>query len=277
MNNELGLRHFRAFAARLQSQLATLLHEPVSVRCSDLKTVSFSSISEPVFFYHLMGEDVPADTILGFGFDAPLFGAFLDRLQGGDGTVETFSLAPSRMLTRFETRLASRFLLLFQGSLRQTWNFPEPYDFEPFSKDAWTYGKELASVEFLLDFGNSEGTFRVLRPASLPNIKQVVTSQTSALSPLSALCDTPISISVQLSGSRIRPRDLLSWNIGDVVSLGRSEDFPFSVQIEGMEKFSASPGRYQFRKAFKILPANSSLKCENQSENPSTNKPNKGE
>lgn len=250
-------RHFRALGAWLQAPLSTLLHETAAVRYLEQKTLPFPQRSRTAFFFHLAGDDVPAAAFLGFEFERTLFFALLDRLQGGDGMPEEEADC-SRPLTRLETRLAARFLLLFQNAIRETWNLPEPFDFEPVSGEELNPGRNVSALEFQLDFGNCGGKFRILRPMMLrrrvaslpvPDSEEVE----AAFGIAESLADTPVRISVQLSGEKIRPQDLMRWRVGDVISLGRPEDFPFGVLIEGVEKFSAAPGRFKSRKAFRIL------------------------
>ena len=117
----------------------------------------------------------------------------------------------------------------------------------------------LAAPVFQLNVGPLDGNFRILIPRLYPQprrnsqISQSVRAEEDEEDAAEALASTPVKISVQLAGSRIRPQELMRWKVGDVVSLGRPEDFPFNVLVEGMEKFTAAPGRFKSRKAFRIL------------------------
>lgn len=252
MNIEPEIRCFRAFGVSLQSPLSLLLHETTVMRWVEQKSVPFSCASGPIFFFHLTGKEIPSGTILGFEFESSLFYALLDRLQGGNGKFNVNSLK-SRPMTHLEKRLASRFLLLFQNAIRETWNLPEPFDFEPFSSAELEPERKFIVAEFQLDAGNLSGTIRLWRLAPFRTKSDDLENADSVRDVASSLAQTPVHIAVQLSGEKITPKELMKWRENDLISLGRPEDFPFSVLVEGVEKFTASPGKFKSRKAFRIL------------------------
>ena len=253
MNIEPEIRCFRAFSVSLQIPLSRLLRETAVMRWVEQKTIPFSSVSGPVFFFRLSGDGIPAGTVLGFEFEPLLFHALLDRIQGGNGEIDENSVRP-RPVTPLEKRLASRFLLLFQNAIRETWNLPEPFQFESLSAIDWDSERKFTVTEFQLDVGKLSGTIQLWRFASFrQKIQDFSDKEDSEQNIADSLAETPIHVAVQLSGEKITPRDLMKWRENDLIFLGRPQDFPFSVLIEGVEKFTASPGKFKSRKAFRIL------------------------
>ncbi len=259
---ELDIRHFRAFSAWLQLPLSTLLHETAAVRFVGREVAQFAETTGPIFFFHLVGDDIPPETVWGIEFESELLWALLDKLQGGTGVSEEICDA-DRRLTLLEKRLAERFLLLFQNAIRETWQLPEPFDFEPIWE--WEMTKTVSVAQFRLEAGAIGGTFRIMRPAVLRQrisavglnsgdlLENGTETEEDSTEIVNVVASAPVRVSVQLAGRKVLPQDLLRWRVGDMISLGRPEDFPFSVLVEGTEKFTASPGRYKSRKAFRIL------------------------
>lgn len=257
MNFEPETRFLRAFGAWLQTPLTSLLRETAAVRWVDQKPLSPTLISGPAFFFLLSGEDIPPGSAVGFEFEPKLFFSLLDWLQGGDGTVEDGELLPNRTLTPLEKRLASRFLGIFQKALLETGKILSPTEFHPILELSRPEFRDFTAAQFRFDAGTFGGTFRIWR--SLPH-RQLALGPTEesldehdAQSMAEALAETPVQVSVQLSGAKITPQDLLKWRVGDLIELGKPEDFPFTVLVEGMEKFTAAPGKFKSRKAFRIL------------------------
>jgi len=249
---------FRAFAAHLQSPLTTFLRDVAMVRFVAQDEAEPEAVTGFSFFFRLVGDEIPPGLLLGFEFEPALLLGLLDRLQGGDGIILEEELKLPHVLTALEKKLASRFLLLLQQSIRETWGLTEPYDFELVPPPDWGEDVFFATAIFQLNVGPLDANFRVLIPQLRPEpIKNAQISEGLRSDEDENLADslasTPVKISVQLSGVKIHPADLLHWKIGDVVSLGRPEDFPFTVLVEGMEKFIAAPGKFKSRKAFRIL------------------------
>lgn len=259
MNTAHWKTRFRAFAAHLQAPLTTLLRAPAAVRYIAYDEAEPENVDGFTFFFRLVGEKIAPGLLLGFEFEPALLLGILDRLQGGDGVDLEEDPYSTRALTGLEKWLASKFLLLLHGAIRETWGLAEPFDFELTEPLDWGEEVFFAAPVFQLGVGTLDGNFRILiprlRPEPLKNsqISQTVRPDEEEEDASEALASTPVKISIQLSGSRILPQELMRWKVGDVVSLGRPEDFPFKVLVEGMEKFSAAPGKFKSRKAFRIL------------------------
>ncbi|MBR0192314.1 MAG: FliM/FliN family flagellar motor switch protein [Thermoguttaceae bacterium] len=259
MNTVHWKTRFRAFAAQLQAPLTALLRGPAAVRYAAYDEAEPEKIAGFTFFFRLVGEKIAPGLVLGFEFEPALLLGVLDRLQGGDGVHLEEDSNSARPLTGLEKWLTSKFLLLLNDAIRQTWGLEEPFDFELTGPLDWGGEVFFAAPIFQLNVGPLDGNFRILIPRLHPQpmrnsqISRSVRAEEDEEDATDALALTPVKISVQLAGSRIRPQDLLRWKVGDVVSLGRPEDFPFNVLVEGMEKFTAAPGRFKSRKAFRIL------------------------
>jgi len=257
MNFEPETRFLRAFGAWLQTPLTALLRETAAVRWVNQKRLSPTLVSGPAFFYQLSGEDIPPGSVIGFEFEPKLFFSLLDWLQGGEGTVEEEELSPDRPLTLLEKRLASRFLHLFHQAVLETGRISSPTEFLPTAELSRPEFRNFTAAEFRLDAGTFGGTFRLWRSyphrqLDLGSLDEMA-DENDAQSMAEALAKTPVCVSVQLSGAKISPQGLLKWRVGDMIELGKPEDHPFTVLVEGMEKFTAAPGKFKSRKAFRIL------------------------
>jgi flagellar motor switch protein FliM len=66
------------------------------------------------------------------------------------------------------------------------------------------------------------------------------------------LHEVGVEIVVELGKSKIKGRDLLQLDVGDVVLLDHEVNDPLTVKVEGVPKFKAMPGTYKGNQAFKI-------------------------
>ena len=61
-----------------------------------------------------------------------------------------------------------------------------------------------------------------------------------------------VEVIVRLAETNISTRDLVGLRVGDIITTQKDVHTPISVCIEGVEKFSASPGCLKGRKAIRI-------------------------
>ena len=63
----------------------------------------------------------------------------------------------------------------------------------------------------------------------------------------------PVEIEAQLATLSLRVRDILNFQVGDVVELDCDPDTPLQVRVEGRPKFLAMAGVQGGKKAIRIL------------------------
>lgn len=66
------------------------------------------------------------------------------------------------------------------------------------------------------------------------------------------LTDIPVEVLVELGRTTLKGRELLSIEVGDVVTLDHDVNEPLTVKIQGVPKFKATPGIYKGNQSFQI-------------------------
>lgn len=122
----------------------------------------------------------------------------------------------------------------------------------------------VVAARFRVTIDNLEGDIILVIPhASLEPLQRL---QQSKAVPLSAMqntkwrnlvCDElehmPVEIEAQLATLSLRVRDILNFQVGDVVELDCDPDTPLQVRVEGRPKFLAMAGVQGGKKAIRVL------------------------
>jgi flagellar motor switch protein FliM len=69
---------------------------------------------------------------------------------------------------------------------------------------------------------------------------------------LDHLQETPVAVSVELGNIAVTVKDVLNLNVGDMLALNNAADGLLPVNVEGVVKFLAQPGRTSGKKAVRI-------------------------
>ncbi len=184
----------------------------------------------------------------------------VDRVLGGKGQ----TLSEPRELTEIESRIASRIIMMILDSLKRSWDQLIEFkltivtiESDPLIVQIVAGSEMVVLVGYEIHIGEVVGAMNVCMPLLLLNpILDQISQQTHftrKLSPrLAELTRTTIGQTITraslpidaLLGQAVLPLDEVArLQVGDIVQLNTSPDEPITVEVGGIGRFLAQPGR----------------------------------
>ena len=273
----------RNFGAALSGYLRTIIE--VSVAHIEQLTYSefIHSLPNPTCFNLLKSEQLDGQLCLEI---SPLIiYPIIDRLLGGSNA-DLF--IPQRPLTQIEQRLVQRITDRATHHLSEAWSNLTPVtfrvdDFEsnPRLVQIVPPNETVVVVGFELKMGNRTGTMSLCIPYNvIEPIMGVLAAQNwfsyhrkgghdDHLRKLTRnVSNAPVEMRAFLAQTTIKLNDLLSLQVGDVITTVKDCSRDVLLQIEGKNKFLAQIGQYRGKRSVRITRA-----CQEAVEAPKGDKP----
>jgi flagellar motor switch protein FliM len=257
----------RNFGASLSGFLRTI----VEVSVAHLEQLTYSefihSLPNPTCFNLLKSEQLDGQMCLEL---SPLIVyPIIDRLLGGSNA-DLF--IPQRPLTQIEQRLVDRITERATTYLSEAWSAVTPvtftvadYESNPQLVQIVPPNETVVVVGFELKIGNRTGTMSLCIPYTvIEPIMQQLTAQTwfnyskKGTSEVSQkrlsrhIASAPVEMRAVLARTTIRLSDLLSLQVGDVITTDKATDQDMTIEVEGRAKFHGSVGKFRANKAIRI-------------------------
>ncbi len=259
-----------AFAQNYGISMTNCLQQSVIVKREDMETLAFENYLHSFSGRGSIGV-LRLDPLRWGGlvtFDEKLSFFLVENLLGGAG--EARLTVPDRPLTAIERHVvkralgdacpdlakAFRQLVSLAPALLKVESNPRLVNIVP--SDA-----VLLVARFSVTFGNVTGQMSLAIPhASLEPLRDKLREGVAPLSSSrdgvwrphvkSELEELEAALSVQLGTAVLQVRDILNFQVGDVIELGCDPSAPLRVAIEGKAKFTAQAGVRNGRKSVRI-------------------------
>ncbi len=257
----------RNFGAALSGYLRTI----IEVSVAHIEQLTYSefthSLPNPTCFNLLKAEQLDGQLCLEI---SPLIiYPIIDRLLGGSSS-DLF--IPQRPLTQIEQRLVQRITDRATQHLSEAWSNLTPLtfsvnDFEsnPQLVQIVPPNETVVVVGFELKMGNRAGTMSLCIPY---NVIEPIMSKLAAQNWFSYqkkddgnehlrkittnVANASVEVRAYLAQTTITMRDLLSLQVGDLITTDKQESKDVLVLIEGKNKFQAQVGQVRGNKAVRI-------------------------
>ena len=259
------------FGRNFGAELSALLRGIVEVRLTSVDQLTYSefifSLENPTCFNLLRAEPLEGHLIL--DINPSILYPIIDRLLGGGKESGNVSRRP---LTEIELRLVGRITNLFLRELKRAWENVLPLNL---SVDRVESNPQLVQIVppnevviligFELAIGDVRGMLNLCIPFnSIERFGNKLTSNNwvsynkSGVTPENKsrltqhLDRSLIEMVVTLAESKISTGDLIGLRVGDIITTDKDIRLPLEVAVQGVPKFSASPGAWKGRKAIQI-------------------------
>jgi flagellar motor switch protein FliM len=257
----------RNFGAAISGYLRTIIE--VSVAHIEQLTYSefIHSLPNPTCFNLLKGEQLDGQLCLEI---SPLIiYPIIDRLLGGSNA-ELF--IPQRPLTQIEQRLVQRITDRATHHLSEAWSNLTPVSFrvEDFESNPQLVqivppNETVVVVGFELKMGSRAGTMALCIPYNViePIMGKLATqnwfsyqrkgSQDDHLRRLTQnVSNAPVEVRAFLAQTSIRLNDLLTLQVGDLITTDKEYTKDVLIQVEGKRKFLAQIGQFRGKRAIRL-------------------------
>ena len=263
---------FEAFSREIGILLPPFLRTVVRVDLVSIDQLTYDefilSVSRPTSMSILDMEPLDGRAVLEMG-PAMVF-PIVDRVLGGKGV----TLAQPRELTEIEERIIYRIVLMILDSWKRAWSHMIELDMKVINQESdplivqIVAGSEMVVlVGYEIYIGESIGTMNMCIPLMLltPILDQI-SSQTGYqrnISPEMAkltrkvleeyVRKTKVSLEPILGEATISLNELAQLQVGDVVGLDSKADEPILVNVGGIPRFKAQPGRRGEQSSIQIV------------------------
>jgi flagellar motor switch protein FliM len=257
----------RNFGAAISGYLRTIIE--VSVAHIEQLTYSefIHSLPNPTCFNLLKAEQLDGQLCLEI---SPLIiYPIIDRLLGGSNA-ELF--IPQRPLTQIEQRLVQRITDRATHHLSEAWSNLTPVSFrvDDFESNPQLVqivppNETVVVVGFELKMGSRAGTMALCIPYNViePIMGKLATqnwfsyqrkgSQDDHLRRLTQnVSNAPVELRAFLAQTSIKLNDLLTLQVGDLITTEKEHTKDVLVQVEGKRKFLAQIGQYRGKRALRL-------------------------
>jgi len=259
------------FARLYSSSLTTLLRGLVEVDFRGAEQVSYGefimALAPPTCLAVFNMEPLKGGAVL--DINAHVLFLVIDRLLGGSG------LLPARIreFTEVEKVLMERIAIRAMVDLRQAWHHVGSFGFRvdrtetnPQFVQLTSANEVVVAVTFEVKVGDVGGPMTIVYPHILlePVMPKLSTHRSFATAPRATspeegegLNRSVLRVGVTLRGVLaeipLTVREVLAMKPGDILCAGRPASTPAVVELEGVARFTASPGIVNRHKALRLL------------------------
>lgn len=258
----------RTFNARLSSLLRTITE--VKLVSADQLTYSefVYSLDTPTCFCALNVEPLEGSWILDVAPELSF--TVIDGMLGGDPQPGEH---PKRALTEIEQRLITRVISLFLDCMKSAWKnifdmktTLRTIESNPQLLQVVPANEVIVLICYEITLNKNRGMINLCIPYN--TIESYVVQLTSkgwggysAVPPTdetkqvleTRLDNALVELSVTLARSKIKTRDLINLEVGDVITTEHEVDKPIEVAIQRVPKFKATAGAVRGKKAIRIF------------------------
>ena len=263
---------FEAFSREIGILLPPFLRTVVRVDLVSIDQLTYDefilSVARPTSMSILDMDPLEGRVVLEMG-PAMVF-PIVDRVLGGKGV----TLAQPRELTEIEERIVYRIVLMILDSWKRAWSHLIELDMKVVNQESdplivqIVAGSEMVIlVGYEIYIGEAVGSMNMCIPLILltPILDQI-SSQAAYqrhMSPEVAeltrnvltdyVCKANVAIEPILGKTTISLKDLAQLQVGDVIGLNSKCDEPIDVNVGGIPRFTAKPGRRGEQSSIQIV------------------------
>ena len=257
------------FCANVSTSLSAYLRSIVEVTLLSVEQTTYAefllSLSDPTFFSAIGIR--PLNGLAALEMNLELIYPLIDRLLGGAGNLPKLT----RNITEIERNIIQGVIKLITVNLTDTWRPVTHIDFNFHSSETRPQLLHIASpnevvilVIFEVKLGETRGNmhlcipFAALEPISRKfeqeiNIRPRGNQKEDFDRVFQSLHLTPVPISVELAGSMLTLRDLLTLKVGDIIKLEQKIGDKISILLAGRHKYMGEAVRVQNRKGIRVM------------------------
>ena len=260
------------FARNFGASLSALLRTIVEAKLISVDQLTYSefvySLEIPTCFNLLKPTPLEGNWIL--DISPALLYPIIDRMLGGAATPES---ALKRPLSEIEIRLTARITSAFLRDLTMAWanavhlrveverieSNPQLVQIVPPNEVVilvsfeLTMGKTRGMVNLCIPFNTIERIGSKLTNNSWIGYASSRSTDASQGQITNLIGESMTEVVVTLARSTLRATDLLSLQVGDIVSTEKDIREPLDVEVQGVVKFHAKAGALKGRKAIELL------------------------
>jgi flagellar motor switch protein FliM len=258
----------RSFGAAMSALLRTI----IEVRLTSVDQLTYSefvfSLENPTCFNLLRAKPLDGNIIL--DLNPSILFPIIDRLLGGGKTPGPPARRP---LTEIELMLVARITTIFSQELKKAWEnvltldvTVERVESNPQLVQVVPPNEVVVLISFELTLGEIRGMMNLCIPFnSIERISSKLTANswvgyaTNGATPESIdtitqqLDRSRVQVVVTLAESTVSTADLIGLRVGDIITTEKDIHSPLRVEIQGVEKFGASPGTFKGKAAIQVL------------------------
>ncbi|HQH29243.1 MAG TPA: flagellar motor switch protein FliM, partial [Oligoflexia bacterium] len=261
---------FDRFVRNFRPTLETMLNRRCVMSLSGLSIEKFDTFSKKLVHpssMHLFRMPPLAGQGL-VVISSPLCFATIDSMFGGRG--RPIRKAESREYTPLEKRLISRVVLLGLENLKESWSIISPVDLvygraeqDPMILSIAAPHDSVTNVQVDIELGNEKGSCIFCFPGfMLEPIREKLSAGFHQLQSevdenmkqrlAQAISNSEIDLRIVLAHGRIKMKDVLKLQVGDVIPLATDAEAPAIIEVQGTAKFEGEVGIHHGRRAVKI-------------------------
>ncbi len=259
------------FAGHFSSMMSSVLRTIVDVDLVSVDQITYSefimSLVSPSCTYTFSAHPLEALSLV--DFNPTLTFALIDRMFGGHGKV----LETERELTAIERSVVSRLVQRSYSELRKSWEHIVRVDIEQISFETNPQfiqivppGETVVVISFQVKLFQSTGLMTICYPyVALEPIISKLSAQNwidatkrknlevDRATNLHNLHEVSADLSAVLLRSRIKMRDFLQLQVGDIIPSERKISESIDICVNRRRKFVARPGLAAKKRAFQVI------------------------
>lgn len=231
-----GIFSARPLAAPQFAELYSSFQVPTALIVADLKGVGCTCI---------------------INMDPGLMMHFLDVMMGGEGGVVSINTSLAvRGFTSTEQGLIKHLVALFSRALNIAWREIADVSLEvqrvatdPRHVALYAPGEQMVELPMTIEWGDIAGIMQLILPMSYLGAFDDDLSRTAtpdhvlaagqfANGVVNALKPVPVDIAALLGKRELTLREVLGFEVGDVIRLDRDPEQPLTVSVEGVPKYT---------------------------------------
>jgi flagellar motor switch protein FliM len=262
---------FEAFAREMSIALPLFLRTVVRVDLLTIDPLTYDefilSVSRPTCLAKI--DMSPLEGLAVLEVSPTVIYPIVDRVLGGKGE----GLAKPRDLTEIEGRIAQRILELILDCLKRSWDQliefkckVESLESDPLLVQIVAGQEMVILVGYEVHLGEAVGTLNLCIPLVVLNpVFEYLTARTRFIRRMSpdmaermrqvitqAVDKASTPVDAILGRAELKMRELAELQVGDIIQLDQKVADPLAVEVGGIQRFEAQPGRVAEHSAFQI-------------------------
>ena len=259
------------FAGGLANQLTQHVGAPIQITPAGIEESRFDdflgSLSSPGCVSVIRFDPPGAQAIL--DISPTILFPLMNRLLGGSCAVG--DAIPTRRLTQIERGLALAIIERAAGQLADTWKAVAPDVTvreeellgDPREARIMPAGEMVSVMRMQISMTDGglfpmSGTMSLCLPTPIveltPDVPAIALDpQRDTENLTKSLLNASVELRALLAETKLRLSDVLSMQLGDVITTDVSVDAPAHVEVQGKPKFTASPAQFQGNRVIEIL------------------------
>lgn len=260
-------RFARNFGALLSGYLRTIVE--CKIRSVEQLTYAEFTYSLPTPTSFSLLDATPLDGQICMEVSPLIIFPIIDRMLGG-GNADLY--VPQRAMTQIELRLANRILDRALDALKEAWSNVTEVEFKVVQNESNPQLIQIVApnevvvvIGFELKMGDKTGSmslcfpFNVIEPIMSRltsqdwfSYKKKVDKDENRKSLEENLGRAKLNCITYLGNTRIKVKDLINLEVGDILKINKSSKADLVMQIEGKSKFAGKIGQFKGNRAFKV-------------------------